>query len=125
MCKVLIVEDTLVIREEVLEILLLEGYTVYEAENGRVGYEMALRENPDLIISDILMPELDGFEMFRKLQNDTRTKGIPLIFLSARAKKEHIQKGMILGAEDYLTKPISVSDLVTAIEKSTKLVIKQ
>ena len=64
MHKVLIVEDTIAIREEVIDILIMEGYTVFQAENGRIGFEIALKENPDLIISDILMPELNGFMMF-------------------------------------------------------------
>ena len=70
MYKILIVEDTRVIREEIYDILLLEGYTVLQAENGDIGYKMALKNRPDLIISDILMPELNGFEMFEKLKKN-------------------------------------------------------
>jgi light-regulated signal transduction histidine kinase (bacteriophytochrome) len=127
MHKVLIVEDTIAIREEVIDILIMEGYTVFQAENGRIGFEIALKENPDLIISDILMPELNGFMMFEKLQKDKRTRNIPLIFLSAKGEKEDIRTGMNLGAEDYLTKPINVNDLVNAIENKIKkkLIIDQ
>ena len=127
MHKVLIVEDTIAIREEVIDILKMEGYTVFQAENGRIGFELALKENPDLIISDILMPELNGFMMFKKLQKDKRTRNIPLIFLSAKGEKEDIRKGMNLGAEDYLTKPINVNDLVNAIKNKIKkkLIINQ
>jgi two-component system sensor histidine kinase/response regulator len=120
MYKVLIVEDTLSIREEINDILLMEGYAVCQAENGEVGFEMALKENPDLIVSDILMPVLNGFEMFDKLQKDTNTMSIPLIFLSAKAEKADIRIGMNLGAEDYLTKPINTDDLVNAIENKIK-----
>ena len=120
MCKVLIVEDTLAIREEIYDILVMEGYNVFQAENGKTGFEMALKENPDLIISDILMPELNGFEMFDKLQKNTKTGSIPLIFLSAKAEKGDIRTGMNLGAEDYLTKPIHVDDLVNAVKNKIK-----
>jgi DNA-binding response OmpR family regulator len=120
MCKILIIEDTIAIREEIYDILVMEGYHVFQAENGKTGFDMALKENPDLIISDILMPELNGFEMFDKLQKNTKTASIPLIFLSAKAEKEDVRTGMNLGAEDYLTKPIHVDDLVNAVENKIK-----
>jgi signal transduction histidine kinase len=127
MYKVLIVEDTLAIREELYDILLLEGYSVFEAENGLIGLEMTLKEQPDLIISDILMPKLNGFEMFKMLRKDKRTSSIPLIFLSAKGEKENIRTGMNLGAEDFLVKPIIVKDLLNAIENKIKkkLIIDQ
>jgi len=114
MYKILVVEDTLAVREEIYDILLLEGYNVFQAKNGLEGYKMAVQENPHLIISDILMPELNGFEMFEKLQKDLKTRHIPLIFLSAKGEKEDVIFGMKLGADDYLTKPIKVNDLVNA-----------
>ena len=116
MFKILIVEDTLTIREEIHDILVMEGYTVFEAENGSIGFEIALKKHPDLIISDILMPKLNGFEMYKKLQNNKTTKLIPLIFLSAKAEKSDIRVGMRLGAEDYLTKPIDVEDLLNTVK---------
>ena len=116
MFKILIVEDTLTIREEINDILVMEGYTVFEAENGSIGFEIALKKHPDLIISDILMPKLNGFEMYKKLQNNKTTKLIPLIFLSAKAEKSDIRAGMNLGAEDYLTKPIDVEDLLNTVK---------
>ena len=116
MFKILIVEDTLTIREEIHDILVMEGYIVFEAENGGIGFEIALKERPDLIISDILMPKLNGFEMYKKLQNNKTTKLIPLIFLSAKAEKSDIRAGMNLGAEDYLTKPIDVEDLLNTVK---------
>ncbi len=120
MYKVLVVEDTLSIREEINDILLMEGYVVFQAENGKTGFEVATKENPDLIVSDILMPELNGFEMFEKLQENKRTMSIPLIFLSAKAEKEDIRIGMNLGADDYLTKPVNTNDLVNAVENKIK-----
>ena len=116
MHKILVVEDTLAIREEVCDILLWEGYTVFQAKDGEMGFKMALKENPDLILSDILMPNLDGFEMFKKLQKNKKTRSIPLIFLSAKGEKEDIRIGMNLGAEDYLTKPVSINDLISAVQ---------
>jgi DNA-binding response OmpR family regulator len=114
--NVLIVEDTLAIREEIFDILMMEGYEVFQAENGRVGFEIALKKKPDLIISDILMPEMNGFEMFDKLQKNDETKNIPLIFLSAKGEQQDISAGMELGAENYLTKPINVTDLLHVIK---------
>jgi signal transduction histidine kinase len=127
MFKILIVEDTLTIREEIRDILVMEGYIVFEADNGRIGFEIALKEHPDLIISDILMPKLNGFEMFDKLRKNKKTEAIPLIFLSAKAEKEDIRIGMNLGAEDYLTKPINLNDLINAVENKIqkKLLIDQ
>jgi two-component system sensor histidine kinase/response regulator len=120
MYKILIVEDTLAIREEIFDILIMENYTVFQAKNGKTGFEIALKEEPDLIISDILMPELNGIEMFKKLQTDKKTRSIPLIFLSAKGEKKDIRNGMNLGAEDYLTKPINVNDLLNAVENKIK-----
>jgi two-component system sensor histidine kinase/response regulator len=127
MYKVLIVEDTLAIREEIHDILFMEGYEVFQAENGLIGFEIALIEQPDLIISDILMPGLSGFEMFEKLQANKKTASIPLIFLSAKAEREDIRTGMNLGADDYLTKPLNINDLLNAVENkiNKKLIIDQ
>ena len=127
MFKILIVEDTLSIREEIHDILVMEGYTVFVADNGSIGFDIALKEIPDLIISDILMPKLSGFEMYDRLQNNKITKLIPLIFLSAKAEKSDIRAGMNLGAEDYLTKPIDVDDLLNTvkIKIDKKLLLEQ
>jgi DNA-binding response OmpR family regulator len=118
--KILIVEDTLAIREEICDILEMEGYQVIQATNGKTGYEMTLKESPDLIISDILMPSVDGFEMFKNLQERKGTSAIPLIFLSAKSKKKDIRIGMNLGADDYLTKPINIKDLISAVDNKIK-----
>jgi PAS domain S-box-containing protein len=120
MYKLLIVEDTLVKREEILDILKLEGYKVFTAENGKIGYEMALKHFPDLIISYILMPELDGFEMFEKLQKNKKTINIPLIFISAKGEKQEIRSSINAGGEDYLVKPINTEELITVISNKLK-----
>lgn len=117
MYKILIVEDTRLIREEIYDILSLEGHTVLQAENGDVGYKMAITNLPDLIISDILMPELNGLDMFEKLKENKKTKRIPLIFLSAKGGYEDIRSGMNAGAEDYLIKPIITDELVEVVNR--------
>ena len=117
MFKILIVEDTLAIREEVCDILVLEGYEVCQAANGQMGFNVALKELPDLIISDILMPKLNGFEMFEKLQKNKKTKSIPLIFLSAKGEKADVRTGMNAGAEDYLVKPVNTDELITVVKR--------
>ena len=120
MHKILIVEDTLAIREAVFDILIMEGYEVFQAKDGRIGFEIALKEIPDLIISDVLMPIMGGFEMFKQLQISKKTSSIPLVFLSAKGEKKDIRNGMNLGAEDYLIKPINVTDLLNAVENKIK-----
>jgi DNA-binding response OmpR family regulator len=119
MFKIVVVEDTLAIREELIDILTMEGYQVFEADNGETGFDLVLKELPNLIISDILMPKLDGFEMYKKLQNNSKTRVIPLIFLSAKAEKADIKNGMNIGAENYLTKPIDIHELLNAIKTIT------
>ena len=116
--KILIVEDSLSIREEILNILTLEGYLIFEAENGKMGLEIALKESLDLIISDVLMPEMDGFEMFKRLKKNKKTKTIPVIFLSVKVEKEDVKFKKRLGASDYLTKPITVNALMEAVKNN-------
>jgi len=115
MKKVLVVEDTAVLREEIVDILNMEGYQTIEAENGLKGLNMAKTEKPDIIVSDILMPKLNGFQMLKELQKDSIIDNIPFIFLSAKADRIDIREGMNLGAEDYLVKPLSPNDLIIAV----------
>src|SRR5690606_18791830 len=103
-------------RENTSEILSLANYDVITAENGKIGVELAQKENPDLIICDIMMPELDGFGVLHILSKKPETARIPFIFLTAKAEKTDIRKGMNLGADDYLTKPFDDTDLMNAIE---------
>lgn len=116
MKKILLIEDNPEVRENTSEILALADYEVITAENGRVGVELAQKENPDLIICDIMMPELDGFGVLHILSKKPETARIPFIFLTAKAEKTDIRKGMNLGADDYLTKPFDDTDLMNAIE---------
>lgn len=116
MKKILIIEDNLEVRENTSEILSLANYNVSVAENGRMGVEMAQSDKPDLIICDIMMPELDGYGVLLILSKNDSTASIPFIFLTAKAEKDDIRKGMNLGADDYLTKPFDDTDLLNAIE---------
>ena len=116
MKKILLIEDNPEVRENTNEILDLAGYTVITAANGKVGVELAQRENPDLIICDIMMPELDGYGVLHILSKKNETANIPFIFLTAKTEKTDIRKGMNLGADDYLTKPFDDTDLLNAIE---------
>jgi len=114
--KVLLIEDNLEVRENTEEILTLAGYDVLAAANGRQGVEMAQNHKPDIIICDIMMPELDGYGVLHILSKKPETAAIPFIFLTAKTEKADIRKGMNLGADDYLTKPFDDTDLLNAIE---------
>ena len=116
MKKILLIEDHPDVRENTSEILTLANYRVVTAENGKTGVEMAQRENPDLIICDIMMPELDGYGVLHILSKRPELAGIPFIFLTAKSEKTDIRKGMDLGADDYLTKPFDDTALLSAIE---------
>jgi CRP-like cAMP-binding protein/CheY-like chemotaxis protein len=114
--KILLIEDNAEVRENTTEILELAGYYVVAAANGKVGVELAQKESADLIICDIMMPELDGYGVLHILNKNSETAGIPFIFLTAKTEKTDIRKGMNLGADDYLTKPFDDTDLLNAIE---------
>jgi DNA-binding response OmpR family regulator len=116
MKTILLIEDNLEMRENTSEILELAGYKVIAAENGKIGVDSALRSTPDLIICDVMMPELDGYGTLHVLGKNPKTASVPFIFLTAKAEKEDFRKGMSLGADDYITKPFSDSELLNAVE---------
>lgn len=116
MKKILIIEDNTEIRENIGEILELADYEAILAENGKRGVELATNESPDLIICDIMMPELDGYGVLHILSKKESTASIPFIFLTAKAEKSDMRKGMGLGADDYLTKPFDDTELLDSIE---------
>jgi CRP-like cAMP-binding protein len=116
MKKILLIEDNPDVRENTAEILSLANYDVHTAENGKIGVELATKEKPDLIICDIMMPELDGYGVLHILSKKPETASIPFIFLTAKTEKADIRKGMTLGADDYLTKPFDDTDLLNAVE---------
>jgi CRP-like cAMP-binding protein/AmiR/NasT family two-component response regulator len=114
--RVLVIEDNDDIREGVVEILELANYDVVSANNGKVGIELATRHLPDLILCDIMMPELDGYGVLYMLAKKPETSTIPFIFLTAKAERTDMRKGMEMGADDYLTKPFDDMELLGAVE---------
>jgi len=125
MKKILVIEDEPEMRRNIAALLRFKEYEPVVAENGRVGMELARRESPDLILCDVMMPEMDGYDVLRALQADTRLALIPFIFLTAKGEKEDLRSGMNLGADDYLTKPVGNEDLVQAIETRLRRVAQQ
>ncbi|MEN8929375.1 MAG: response regulator [Flavobacteriales bacterium] len=115
--NILIIEDNKDVRENTCELLELAGYTINEAENGKIGVKKAKELLPDLIICDIMMPEMDGYDVLYYLSIDPKTSCIPFIFLTAKSDQQDFRKGMELGADDYLTKPFEEIDLLKAIER--------
>jgi DNA-binding NarL/FixJ family response regulator len=116
MKKILVIEDEPVTGENLCDILEMEGFQPLLAVNGRQGLELALREMPDLILCDVMMPELDGHAVLECLRSREAARRIPFIFLTARGERQDIRAGMNLGADDYLIKPVLVDDLLEAIE---------
>jgi two-component system alkaline phosphatase synthesis response regulator PhoP len=115
MVKILVIEDEMEIRANLIDLLEAEGYDVIGADNGLTGILGAFEHSPDLVLCDVMMPELDGYEVLAALRQEPETALIPFIFLTAMADKLDVRQGMNLGADDYLTKPFSRSELLSAI----------
>lgn len=126
--KVLLIEDDQTVRENTAEILELSDYDVETAANGELGIQSAIQFQPDIIVCDIMMPKLDGYDVLKALSQHPKTKRLPFIFLSAKTDRNDIRKGMNLGADDYLTKPFEEEDLIHAIESriaKTKILLER
>lgn len=115
MSKILVIEDEFLIRENLLERLGAEGFDTVGAENGSDGIKLAIADKPDLIICDVMMPEVDGYEVLKTLRQNPHTAAVPFIFLTAKADKAALRQGMELGADDYLTKPFTKTELLGAV----------
>lgn len=115
MKKILVIEDEKAVLDNICELLESEDYKVFTAENGQIGVEVAKNILPDLIISDIMMPKLDGYGVIQELSSYPPTSSIPFIFLTARADKSDLRLGMELGADDFLVKPFMPDELYRAI----------
>lgn len=113
---ILLIEDDVALRENTAELLEIANYNVITAANGKIGIEQALAKLPNLVICDIMMPKTDGYGVLKALSENTKTRHIPFIFLSAKTEHKEIRKGMDLGADDYLTKPFEENVLLSAIE---------
>lgn len=116
MKTILLIEDDPVMRENTAELLELANYTVITAANGKIGVSLAKKHIPNIIICDIMMPELNGYGVLQIISKDITTKHIPFIFLSAKIEHKDVRKGMNMGADDYITKPFDESELYSAIE---------
>src|SRR6476620_2055275 len=117
---ILVIDDNNDLRENTAEILDLAGYKTFTAENGKRGVEVATREKPDVIVCDIMMPELDGYGVLHLLRKNPDTQNIPFIFLTAKTERSDFRKGMEMGADDYVTKPFEDIELLNAIEVRLK-----
>jgi DNA-binding response OmpR family regulator len=115
MTKILVIEDEDNIRDSICEMLRAENFSVVEAEDGHIGVQLAKEEIPDLVICDVMMPQLDGYGVLYQLRDDPSTQTLPFIFLSAKSAKEDMRLGMDLGGDDYLTKPFTRQELLSAI----------
>ncbi len=115
MTTILLIEDHAPLRENLRELLALEGFSVFAAADGRDGLKQARTQRPDLIICDIMMPGMDGYEVLAHLRLDPATRGTPFIFLTAKGTPPDIRAGMNLGADDYLPKPASRAELLKAV----------
>ncbi len=125
MKKILVIEDEPEMRRNITTVLRMEKFDPLGAENGRAGVDLARRERPDLILCDIMMPELDGHGVLAALREDKATASIPFIFLTAKGEKADIRSGMNLGADDYLTKPVPKADLLSAIRSRLERAAQQ
>jgi len=114
--KILVIEDTESIRNELRDILIFEGMKVITAENGQEGIDKAKEHLPDLILCDIMMPLKNGYEVFDEIKINSNLMFIPFLFITAKATVENIREGMIMGADDYITKPFNVNLLIKSIE---------
>ncbi len=116
MTTILVIEDEHDVRENLQEILEMENFDVLTAENGKIGLQLAIEQQPNLIICDVMMPELDGYGVISSLRQNPSTIKTPFIFLSAKSTDEDREKGLKLGANDYLTKPFTPKQICKAID---------
>lgn len=115
MLKIVIIEDETAVRDNLTELLTLEGYEVKAASNGQLGVEIVREFLPDLIICDVMMPRLDGYSVLAILRQHPATAAIPFIFLTAKTTRDDFRQGMSSGADDYITKPFSAAEVLEAI----------
>ena len=118
--KILIIEDQAIMRRNIALMLQLEGHQALTAAHGLEGLETARREHPDLILCDVMMPEMDGHAFLRSLREDAALKHTPFIFLTAKGDRADVREGIGLGADAYLTKPVSREDLLASVNSLLK-----
>jgi len=120
MKKILVIEDNTEIRENTVEMLELNNYKVFSAKNGNIGFQLAKKNKPDVILCDMMMPDTDGREFLQLAKNHVIVRKIPLIFFSAGSPLPDIKKKLIKEADDFLEKPFAEEDLLHAIERALK-----
>ena len=118
--EILVIEDHEDVRENIIEMLELAGYRVHQAGNGKDGVKQAIDIRPDLILCDIMMPEMDGYAVLYVLSKNQQTAHIPFVFLTAKGEKQDVREGMSKGADDYITKPFTEMELLQAVETRLK-----
>lgn len=116
MQQILLIEDEPLIRDSLEDVLNLEGYGLTTAHNGQAGLQAVQQRLPDLIICDINMPEMDGYRVLESLRADPKTRNVPFVFLTARSSRADQRQGMDLGADDFLTKPFTVDELMRTVK---------
>ncbi|MDX2212342.1 MAG: response regulator [Oculatellaceae cyanobacterium bins.114] len=120
MSKILVIEDERPVRTNIVDLLTVEGFEAIGAENGRAGLQLIQEQEPDLVICDVLMPKMDGFEVLRALGQRPDIESVPFIFLTAKTERSDMRQGMELGAYDYLTKPFTRTELLGAVHAQLK-----
>lgn len=120
MKTILVIEDNKEILENTVELLELKGYQVLSAPNGKIGLELALDNKPDMVLCDIMMPVLNGYEVFAALKANSTTADIPFIFVTASVERSEVEAGLGMGADGYIRKPFEAKDLFEAIEGGLK-----
>jgi DNA-binding response OmpR family regulator len=120
MKRILLIEDNHSLREEIINVLELEGFEVVTAENGRIGLERLKDGLPDIVICDLMMPDMDGYETIQAIRANPATQMLPVILLTARDDDTCRTRGMDVGADDYVTKPFKIPDLLRALEAIAK-----
>ena len=116
MKRILLIEDNHSLREEIVNVLELEGFDVVTAENGRIGLERIREQRPDLVLCDLMMPDMDGYETLKAVRGDPAIATLPVILLTARDDEQCRTKGAELGADDYVTKPFKIPELIRAVQ---------
>jgi CheY-like chemotaxis protein len=117
MKKILLIEDEETLRIALADRLTMEGYAVVTASDGQEGLACVLAERPDLILCDVMMPVVDGYEVLQKVKSFEETRSIPFVFLSAKADPRHQDEGLTRGADGYVSKPVTKVDLLAAIRR--------
>ena len=116
MAKILVAEDEPDIRDLIVFILrMIGGYEVVAANNGEEAVELALKEIPDLILTDVRMPKMSGYEACQRIKADPTTKHIPVVFLTARGQEQEVQAGVAAGGDEYLLKPFEQAQLIKKV----------